>query len=194
MNKPKIAFDIDNTLAECGKAVNKVLDACGFNPDWYHSSYDFLDTIDKQHHKPAKAIINTLFDHPPFFANLEPISGALTALRYLHVNEYADCYITARRYVHHKTTLAWLKKHDFPELPLYTDAHAADKAEIALKRGCNTLVDDHVDNARAAIEAGLHAILPLRSYNKNFHHAHANHIFMEDLPHLLSYTKVWGIA
>jgi 5'(3')-deoxyribonucleotidase len=151
MNQPRIAFDIDNTLAECGKAVNNVLDACGFDPDRDHSSYDFFDTIDEQHHTPAKVIINALFDHPPFFANLSPILCAQKMFKDLHNKGYADCYITARRSIHHDTTLAWLKKHDFPELPLYTDAHAAEKASIALERGCSVLVDDHVDNAKAAI-------------------------------------------
>lgn len=194
MNRPKIAFDIDNTLAECGGAVNGVLEACGFQPNYFSQSYDFLDTISKEHYEPAKAIINALFDHPPFFAKLEPVIHAPKAVQRLHAQGYANCYITARRSIHHGTTLAWLKKHDFPELPLYSNQHAEGKVEIALERGCNILVDDHLDNAKAAIDAGLVVLIPRRYYNHSFLHPRAIHIHMDSLYQVAVAPKEWPIA
>lgn len=165
-----IAFDIDNTLAQCSTAAYATLKHMGFEPDTTQTHYNLKYSVRVKDCEKARLVLNALFALPEFFAELEPMSRQVAGIiNELHQRGHANCYVTARPSETYTTTVKWLKDKGF-HLPLFVGVGAEERAQIALNRGCQVLVDDSPDNAKAALEAGLRVWMPRYPYNMDFTH------------------------
>lgn len=96
-----------------------------------------------------------------FWLDLEPLFNP----RNLQFVPHA--YITARS-IPKEWTEEWLKKHNFPDSPVYSVGFGGCKIEAAKKSGIDVFVDDHYKNFITLNNAGIETYLFNTTHNQQF--------------------------
>jgi 5'(3')-deoxyribonucleotidase len=151
-----IAIDVDDVLADfCGEVERVhgrpvVYPYLVLKDAWPHVDIDAL-LIDKKFHEGIPAI-----------------PGARTGVQKLLEAGHTCFYMTSRQADIHDTTVDWLRKAGFPDLPL--TSMGKEKAEALRHVKIDVLIDDMWKNVKAANEGGAATILYNQCWNdRDFH-------------------------
>src|SRR5579862_2110664 len=172
-NKPIIAIDIDDVLADEAEGVQRfVQQEYGHthkaDDDLFEGPYNtyWEDRWQLQQGLSREEAENRFeaFLASPIKDDLKVVEGALKAIQELKRN-YELVVVTSRYGRQLQTTQPWLEKH-FPEtfkrlefVALWNKDKSATKATIAKEIGADYLVDDNADHCALAAEEGITALL-----------------------------------
>ncbi len=152
LNTPKIGLDIDEVL-------------CDFTQGWANL------------HKGVDARPNSWFYHREMGAKFKEMkeNGTLNDF-YMGLSPKVNpkdipfephCYVTSRP-IDTSITEAWLKKHKFPEVKVYTVPVGASKVEIMKESGIDIFVDDRFENFVELNKAGICCFLWDAPHNQRY--------------------------
>lgn len=173
MLRPKIAIDIDDTIAESTEAYRKrVNDKFGINlqPEHYRKNYggaywNYYEQVWLEHGVRDLIDVDGLHHEMNFDQSHIPLlPGAEFAISQLK-KKYDIVLVTARDPVWEVATRAWLTSQfgdDTPEL-YFSESHRRDgaktKGQICKEIGASWLIDDNVQHCQSAQDEGIGAIL-----------------------------------
>jgi len=129
LTRPKIGLDIDEVL-------------CNFVKGWHEKWGEDINpdkwNYDREMSKRFKIMKeNNELDN--FYLNLEP------RISPKDIPFEPTCYVTSRP-VSTEITEKWLKKHGFPEVPVYTVAVGQSKVEVMKSAKIDIFIDDRFEN------------------------------------------------
>jgi uncharacterized HAD superfamily protein len=149
----RIAFDLDDTLAQtCEAVLADINDQLGTNVEVSAmTSTKWEDVI------PAVTfpLIKGIFE-AGIFARLEPVAGAVEFVNAL-ATEGHELFVITDRYWNADdldVTIDWLSRHGFPTMEVILCKSNA-KAALAQEKGIELFFEDRVANANSIAEAGV---------------------------------------
>ena len=89
-------------------------------------------------------------------------------VRTLHAAGLAGGYVTRRPDTLHTLTVAWLRRHGFPELPVHHAPKGVGKAPQVRALRARVMVEDAPAEANALAADGLTVLLRHEPYNASF--------------------------
>lgn len=98
------------------------------------------------------------------------------------------CFITSRS-IPSELTAKWLKKHEFPTVPVYTVPRGESKVETAKKSGIDIFVDDSYTNFVELNNAGICTFLMDAPHNRKFNVGYKRIYSLQQLADWLNYTN-----
>lgn len=172
-NKPVIAIDVDDVIADEAEGVQRFVQQeynHSYKPshDLFEGPYNtyWEDRWQRQQGISGEEAVKRFeaFLASPIKDNLKLVEGALKAIQELK-KRYELVVVTSRYGRQLETTEPWLEKH-FPGtfkrvefVALWGKDKPATKATIAKEIGANYLIDDNPDHCALAAEEGITALL-----------------------------------
>lgn len=197
MKKPIIAVDIDDVLAQSTDALRQVVNArLGVNlrPEHYEIAGDYYHYYEKVWELNDLAERVTMDDlDPQMKADQSHILPHDKAAETLHAlsSRYELIIVTGRSASWREATHRWLGQH-FPGVfseVLFGDGYEAlqkkTKGDLCREYGVSWLIDDNVEHAQTAFEAGVQVVL-FGNYGWQ-HHAPKDFIRCRDWATVLEY-------
>jgi uncharacterized HAD superfamily protein len=192
MTKRIIAIDADDTIFDENTAVRLFMnETYGFN----HTEADYMTEGPFETYwehiwnvSPEKMLeMYERFVVSPYKHNLQPITGAIHALRQLK-EKYELVIVTSRDHRAVEFTHSSLAEH-YPEIfsdvyftPLWGNGEKVTKAMISTEIGASYLIDDSFEHCKLVSDAGNNALL-FGSYGWNRY---------QELPENVTRCKDWG--
>jgi hypothetical protein len=149
LHRKKIGLDIDEVICDWISAWRKKF---GYDiPDHWNFSYK-----NSEHFKSM-----TEEEMNEFYLNIPPKIDPKTLPFEPHV------YITSRS-VPTELTKAWIQKHGFPTVPVYSVGFEKSKVEVAKESGIEWFVDDRYENFVELNKAGICTFLLDAPHNRKY--------------------------
>lgn len=146
---PKIGLDIDEVICDWVGTWTKKF---GHDiPEVWNFSYG---TYDKFKSIPKDELEQFYLDIPP---KISPSD----------IPFEPHCYITSRS-VPVELTKAWIEKHKFPTVPVYSVGFGVSKVEVAKESGIDIFVDDRYENFVELNKAGICTFLLDAAHNRRY--------------------------
>jgi 5'(3')-deoxyribonucleotidase len=194
MDKPIIAIDIDEVLSPLHDllfAHHNAVYGTNYQPRHSSGKY-FISDFTGDNHKVTVSKLRR-FVESEAFRNIEPLKGAVEAVRSLTLN-FDPVVLTARQDLYEEVTHKWLKQH-FPET--FSQVHFTgfivgkglkkSKGFICREIGAAYLIDDNPDYCNDAADHGVQSLL-FGDYPWNrMHTLHKNVIRCKDWDEVLDY-------
>jgi uncharacterized HAD superfamily protein len=161
LNPPKIGLDIDEVLADWLGAWTKrhgIIEPVLF---W---NFD----------RNIKEKFELMRDDKDFWLNIEPKVNPKDLPFEPH------CYITSRS-IPREWTEEWLKKWNFPAVPVYSIGFDQSKVEVAKKSGIDWFVDDRYENFVELNNAGICTFLMDCEHNRRYNVGYKRIYSLSDL-------------
>lgn len=89
------------------------------------------------------------------------------------------CYITSRP-VETEVTRQWIKKHGFPQKPIFTTKTGADKLQVALDQKLDYFIDDNYDTFVKLNQNGVCCFLMDAAHNRKYNVGYRRVLSLED--------------
>ena len=151
LNHPKIGLDIDEVICNFTKGWHE---RWGVDPN-PHSWYYDRDMGSRFKEMKESGELDS------FYLSLEP------KINPRDIPFEPHCYVTSRP-VSTEVTEAWLRKHEFPEVPVYTVPTGASKVEALKQAGVEIFVDDAFHNFTTLNKAGICTFLWDAPHNQRY--------------------------
>tara|TARA_R110000868_G_scaffold179968_3_gene420452 strand:+ start:8294 stop:9367 length:1074 start_codon:yes stop_codon:yes gene_type:complete len=151
LNTVKIGLDIDEVLCDFVTGWSEVWGEKP-NPDMWNYDREMGKRFAEMKEK------GTLDE---FYLNLKPKLNAN------NIPFEPHCYVTSRP-IDTKITEQWLKKHNFPEVKVYTVPVGTSKIDVIKQSGIDIFVDDRYENFVELNNAGICTYLFDAKHNKRY--------------------------
>lgn len=170
MDKPTIATDIDDVLADSTEALRLYVNArhaVELQPHHYRIKaeyWGYYESVWRNHDIDGDGIIDDF--HGTISTDqthVRPVDGSVEALNLLS-NKYRLVAISSRLADQKNATKQWLDTHfqgvfDAVECLGSRQGRSTTKGEACAKHGAGLLIDDNVEHCRSAVDSGIKAIL-----------------------------------
>jgi 5'(3')-deoxyribonucleotidase len=166
--KGVIAIDVDDVLANSTDAFRKVVNErlnIKLSPDDYRIQADYDRYYEEVWEQNGLGNRVDYADFEPGMvqdqSHIQPHQGALPVLRKL-AKTYRLIVVTSRPASWRKATDTWLERYfpdRFDEVFFTDEADGKTKGQLCKEYNAGWLVDDNVDHAQSAVDAGLEVIL-----------------------------------
>lgn len=165
----KICIDICGTIADVRQSIVDI-------------AYGGIDPSPDEYYLPIMGGWDGDLIYP-IFREAKPIEGARESLYTLIEMGHELVYLTARPKIAEEVTLEWLKKYDFPNIPLHMHK---DKLSFMIHHQYDLLVDDS-PNEIMSVTGIKEFITHKRRYNKHL----PNRYTWDEIIPLLRSEIVW---
>jgi hypothetical protein len=161
LKPPRIGLDIDEVVANFYGSWSKRFGLPDQNLFWTFDAQMKDKYQQMSHDREFWINIDPLFD--PKELAFEPV-----------------CYITARS-IDSALTAEWLKKFNFPQVPVYTVGVHGSKVDIAKEQKLDWFVDDSYNNFVELNNAGICTFLMDRLHNQKYEVGHKRIYSLQEL-------------
>jgi 5'(3')-deoxyribonucleotidase len=171
MNKPVIAIDIDDVLANSAEAVRLAANEhLGMNLERSHYQmaaeyWHYYESVWESHGLQGRISLDDIEDRiRSERSGMLPNDNARAVLEALS-DRYTLVVVTARSEERRENTLAWLEEHfgDLFTAVIFAGGHEGikrkSKGVICREQGASWLIDDSVEHAHSALENDVRVIL-----------------------------------
>ena len=162
----KIGIDIDGVLTKEGKKENniwlqKIREHIGEPIKRKKEVYDFKEAFNLTTQQVENFINKNIEE---IYINIPPAPGAKEVLDKFKEKNLTIILITARQDKYNKLTKKWLNKYNFTYDSLY---HREKKAPLAKQLGIELFIEDHKQNTKELLRAGIPVIVVDKYHNRN---------------------------
>jgi len=166
LSTPKIGLDIDEVICDF---------TGGWHKKWGENPNPDMWNYDREMGKRFKEMASKK-QLDKFYLDLQP------KINSVDIPFEPHCYVTSRP-IDTKVTEAWLKKNNFPEVPVYTVAYGTSKVDTIKKAGIEIFVDDRYENFVELNNAGICTYLMDAKHNRRYNVGHKRIKSLSELLH-----------